>query len=133
MALNTQNYDIKFNIAHKASECLCALLDYGAIDVSNILYGFLINSVLNAFQIVLNISNFENNIEVMYNFQVYIVNICSSALLGMRFSLDPNTIDIIYKYTMDMFEQRKDIFCEGILLVGILCQCKILKIIRQSW
>lgn len=124
MALNTNNYDVKYNISHQASGCLNSLLDHGAKDVSNYLYNFLINYLLNAFPIVLNIQNFNNNIEIMQDYQVYVVNLCSSILLGKRFQLDNNTIDLIYKNVMDMFEQRKDIFCEGMLLVGALCECK---------
>ena len=115
---NISLYDPDYNIILMAFHLLGSLAEKAALDVKN----YMINNFkfLNEMFIkTLKLENFPNA-EICYNYQNYLAsNLQAFLMTGMA---TPDLAANLLKYLIETFKMRKELYEEGLALIGNICQ-----------
>lgn len=120
--LNFDNKLREANCCYFATLALGSLIERAPISSNASIEKFLPN-LISAFEICLDPSKFSDNLELQYEFQGYLTTLISTCLLNDRFmNLSSVNINRIFNGINKSFEDRKDIYPEGIGCLGTLIQ-----------
>ena len=115
---NTSLYDPDYNIIVISFFLLGTLAERAALDIKTYMINYfkiLADMFLNTFKL----ENFQNK-EMAFNYQEYIAStLCGFLVSG---NATPETAANLLKYVIEAFKLRKELFEEGINLIGNICQ-----------
>lgn len=127
--LDIKNYDNENKVVYHCAMTIGTLIEHSANDVNGYMEELLKKLVM-YLEMTKTISNFNNNKEIQENYQVYLCTCISSILIGQRFLLNSDQFNYLYEIISQMFEEKKDIFPEGMMVISSLCSSKIIIIIN---
>ena len=127
LLLDTLNYDKEQNVVYYASLALGSLIEHASNDVNDFIHGFF-KKLIEAFRITLDKNNFQNT-EIQENYQIYISSVISAALVCNRFSLSSEESTYVFKVIVQSFEEKSNIYSEGIMAICALASGNIVFLI----
>lgn len=117
------NYDKKHNVSHSGTLALGTILEHSAMDKHLFLKEFLYKLV-NAFDTTMDLTKFQNNLEIQEQYQIYLCSCISSILALHRFNLSNEEADYLYKIITDIFNAKKYVIPEGLMTISNIVVCK---------
>jgi len=119
--LEFENYDTQYNVAYFSALSLGTLIEHSAMEVTNSIDASF-QQLAKSYVVTLEAKHFKNK-EMQENYQVYFCT-CLSSALTTGLQINHEIFNYLYDSMSTTFQQRNDVFAEGLLLLSNLCQCK---------
>lgn len=118
LGISPQSYEFNNNVALYSFMTCSILIEHSAKGNIDIIRKIFKNLII-LFNKTFDVSSFKNN-EMRYNYQSYILICFSSFFSSSFFCIEENDILILFQKIIESFKDRKNIYEEGISLIGFI-------------
>ena len=118
LGISSKSYDYNNNVALYSFMTVSNFIEHSAkgnIDLIRKIF----KNLITLFNKTFDVSSFKNN-EMRYNYQSYILICFSSFFSSSFFCIEENDILILFQNIIESFNDRKNIYEEGISLIGFI-------------
>lgn len=121
--LNISSYNPSCNPCFYAALAIGTIIEHSAADINPYLSKYL-TKLVDAFEITLNLGNFNNDKEIQEAYQGFLCSCISSIIVGNRIPINNEQFNFLYNLLIQTFKMRGDIYKEGMLVLSSLGSCK---------